>query len=440
MSSKKTYIIGAGFTGLGAGILSKSKIFEATSSAGGICASYEREGFHFEIGGGHWIFGGDPYVLNLVDSISQCKRYSRKSAVFFAGNLDATKPYAKTFVDYPIQNNLFGLGEKASGAILQQLIASSKSADIPATMEEWLKINFGELLCDIFFRPFHEKYTAGLYKEIAPQDAYKSPLSIRDVVDGAFRKPNTDVGYNVSYLYPHEGLDTLAKKLGAHCNVDYEVALEKIDPSTRTLKLSDGRELEFDQLISTMPLNKIVEVSGLQRSTQPYTSVMVLNMGVRLADSALARHGNHWLYIPDSLAGFHRVGYYSNVDPLFLPERFRDPEKYGSLYIEFAFKNGEKPSPARIETLCQNTSDELKEWGLINDVLIIDPTWIDVAYTWQKPKSSWVKDSIKQLAQHGIVSSGRYGGWNFQGIAESMKEGLVIGSTMSLGKDFRPQK
>ena len=50
MGGKHFFIIGAGFTGLGAGLTSGFKIFEASDEPGGICASYQKEGFRFEIG------------------------------------------------------------------------------------------------------------------------------------------------------------------------------------------------------------------------------------------------------------------------------------------------------------------------------------------------------------------------------------------------------
>jgi len=50
MGGKHFFIIGAGFTGLGAGLTSGFKIFEASDKPGGICASYQKEGFRFEIG------------------------------------------------------------------------------------------------------------------------------------------------------------------------------------------------------------------------------------------------------------------------------------------------------------------------------------------------------------------------------------------------------
>jgi protoporphyrinogen oxidase len=432
MKNPKTFIIGAGFTGLGAGLTSGFKIFEASDRPGGICASYQKEGFRFEIGGGHWIFGGDKFTLDLINKFSKCKRYFRKSAVFFAGNLEETKNLRYKFVDFPIQNNLYALGNKIASLAVKEILLNHKNSQIheTITMAEWLKLNFGKTLFSIFFAPFHERYTAGLYKEIAPQDPYKTPFDIKSVLDGAFGNPNRNVGYNVSFVYPKNGLDSLAWKIAKICNIEFGSKVEKIDVETKTLLLSDGREVRYDNLISTLPLNKLLKITGISNKEEPYTSVLVLNMGVELSKSKIAKHGFHWLYIPDSLTGFHRVGYYSNVDPMFLPKKIRNPKKYGSLYVEFAFRGGQKPSYETVKKLIDNTEAELKEYGFIKKVIVVDPTWIEVAYTWKKPKSSWLEKSLNILAEKNIFSIGRYGRWNFQGIAESLKEGVFVGSVL----------
>jgi protoporphyrinogen oxidase len=433
MADHRTLVVGAGFTGLGVGMACDARVLEASATPGGICASYEREGFHFEIGGGHWIFGGDPAVLDLIESAAPCRRYFRKSAVYFAGNLDATRPLATKMAPYPIQNHLHALGEPIARAVLAELRAMSAEADTPPIMDAWLRESFGETLHRLFFGPFHERYTAGLHHEIAPQDPYKSPFRRIDVVKGASGAVK-EVGYNVSYLYPEIGLDGLARRIAELVDVEYGARVERVHPSSHTLVLADGRELPYERLISTMPLNRLAQACGLHPDGEPYTSVLVLNLGVELADRDLARHGQHWLYVPDSRTGFHRVGYYSNVDPLFLPARHRDPARFGSLYVEFAFANGAKPSDAEIAELTRRTGEELEDWGFIRRTLIADPTWIDVAYTWRRPQSRWVEDTIRALAASDIHSSGRYGRWNFQGIAESLREGLLIGNAQSLGQ------
>ena len=79
MKKKSTLILGGGMTGLAAGVVSQLPVYEAQNVPGGICSSYylakgieeplfkapdDQEAYRFEIGGGHWIFGGDPKVLN----------------------------------------------------------------------------------------------------------------------------------------------------------------------------------------------------------------------------------------------------------------------------------------------------------------------------------------------------------------------------------------
>jgi hypothetical protein len=100
-----------------------------------------------------------------------------------------------------------------------------------------------------------------------------------------------------------------------------------------------------------------------------------------------------------------------------------------SLYIERAYLGGQKPSPLEIEKYGQAVIQELQTWGYIEDVEIIDPTWIDVAYTWSLPQSPWRNQAIQQLEQHGIYPIGRYARWRFQGIADSLQDGFFSGTS-----------
>ena len=93
---ERVAVLGGGVTGIAAGRASGGTVFEADTTAGGICASYymfpgdpqhyfsrpKTPGWYrFEKGGGHWIFGGDPVVLHLFERLACLKRYSRRSSV-----------------------------------------------------------------------------------------------------------------------------------------------------------------------------------------------------------------------------------------------------------------------------------------------------------------------------------------------------------------------
>lgn len=419
-------------TGLAAGITSGFPVLERLDHPGGICASYEREGYHFELGGGHWIFGSDPVVTRLLAGSSELRSYRRRSAVLFLGGRECTRDLRNVMVPYPIQDNLFALPKEIREAALAEILNGAEDGGPAGTMAALLEQQFGSTLCRIFFNPFHERYTAGLFREIAPQDAYKSPIDKGRVRQGAEHE-NTDAGYNATFLYPARGLDAVSQWLAQRCGIRYGAAIVRIDPKARSIELSDGRTHPYQTIVATAPLNRTVEMAGLTERVgppEPYTSVLVLNLGATLPDTPLARIGYHWLYVPDSHTGFHRIGYYSNVDPLFLPEGHRNSPGRGSLYVETAFRDSQQPSADAIQALVTAIIQELRYSGLIDKVEVADPTWVDVAYTWRRPGSDWVARATSACQECGIEPAGRYGRWTFQGIAASLKEGLLLGSVL----------
>ena len=203
MKNSDDLILGGGITGLAAGLVSGLPVFEAQDVPGGICSSYylkpgstkklfkapeDEEAYRFEIGGGHWIFGGDPVILRYIKSLTPVKSYKRKSAVYFSKK--------GLYVPYPIQNHLSYLGKNKGSRAISEIINAPDGA--PRTMGDWLEKSFGKTLMELFFAPFHELYTAGLWTDIAPQDAYKSPVDLKVALQGAMDKAPPAVGYNVT--------------------------------------------------------------------------------------------------------------------------------------------------------------------------------------------------------------------------------------------------
>jgi protoporphyrinogen oxidase len=426
-----SYILGGGVTGLSAGLSSGLPVLEASAEPGGICSSYyvrpgsqqrlsqapaDDSAYRFEIGGGHWIFGGDPTVLRFIRTLAPVKSYARQSSVYLRKQ--------DRYIPYPLQNHLRYLDKPIIGQVLREL---ARTPGPFQTMEEWMAEYFGPTLCELFFYPFHDLYTAGLYKTIAPQDAYKSPVSLSNVIQGAFDEVSS-VGYNVHFIYPAEGLNQLAHRMAALSDVRYDHRIERIDVEGKELHLADGRVLPYETLISTLPLTKMLTMTGLTVESQadPYTSVLVLNIG-----AVRGKHcpNDHWLYNPDAQSGFHRVGFYSNVDPSFLPAAARPRNQAVSIYVERAYVGGDKPSAQAIRRYSDAVVNELQDWGYITDAEVIDPTWIDVAYTWSYPGSRWKQQAMQKLEEHNIYQIGRYGRWIFQGIADSVRDGFFAGSS-----------
>lgn len=431
MSQQRDLILGAGMTGLAAGLASGLPVFEAAPVPGGICSSYyvrpgererlaqcppDEEAYHFELGGGHWIFGGDPAVLRFIEDLTPARRYNRRSAVYLRER--------DLYVPYPLQNHLRYLGEPEREQALAEMARPQGSV---RTMSEWLERSFGPTLGRLFFQPFHELYTAGLSDRIAPQDGYKSPVDMALTKRGASTE-TPPVGYNAGFVYPAEGLNTLAGRMAERCDVRFGKRVEKIDPALRSVDFADGSRENYRRLISTLPLNRMMELCGLSVEVEadPYTSVLVLNIGAVRGPRCPEEH---WLYNPDARSGFHRVGFYSNVDPMFLPKSARDRKDRVSIYVERTYRGGEKPSSAEVAAYSGAVIAELRQWGYIGEAEVADPTWIDVAYTWAWPGSRWREQAMRLLESHGIYPVGRYGRWVFQGIADSIRDGFFVGAS-----------
>ena len=422
------FVLGAGMTGLAAGYASGLPVYEASERPGGICSSYymrpgsterlpaappDGEAYRFEVGGGHWIFGGDPAVLEFIRDLAGVETYARRSSVFF--------PTTRLYVPYPLQNHLHCLEPKIASQALREMLEPSGSAE---TMKAWLRRSFGPTLCALFFDRFHELYTSGLYDRIRPQDAYKSPVDIALMLRGAFAGVDP-VGYNTQFVYPSLGLDVLAARLAQRCDVRYGKRAVRIDAPARAVLFEDGTQAGYDRLICTLPLNKALDMAGLDPGcpADPHSSVHVVNIGAKRGPHC---PDDHWLYFADSASGFHRVGFYSAVDPRFLPASARDRRDRVSIYVERSCLA--RPAAHEEADYVQAVVRELSELGYIEDVEALDASFIEVAYTWSWPRSAWAAAAQRKLAEHGIVQLGRYGRWVFQGIADSIRDGFIAGS------------
>lgn len=426
-------ILGAGMTGLAAAYASGIEVYEAADAPGGICSSYyiragdtarahqpprDGETYRFEIGGGHWIFGGDPLILKFISSLTPTKSYIRKSSV-----------YLDRLVPYPLQNHLRYLAPEQSARALREMVDAARTNHRVKTMADWLRAQFGSTLCELFFDPFHDLYTAGLFRSIAPQDGYKSPVDLALAIQGAF-DGTPAVGYNATFVYPFAGLDRLAKELASRCRIHYGKRAVRVSWEEKTIYFGDGSAAAYDLLLSTLPLNHMAEMAGLvlDELPNPAPAVLVINIGARRGAGCPQ---DHWVYIPRSKAGFHRVGFYSNVDTSFLPASARNNPDRVSIYVEKAYPEDSQPRDIDVKQLCQAVVGELQEWGWIGEVEVIDPTWIEVAYTWSWPDSAWRERALGALEERKIYQVGRFARWVFQGIADSIGDGLMAGAAFS---------
>jgi protoporphyrinogen oxidase len=373
--------------------------------------------FRFEPAGGHWLFGLSPAGLEGMRRFGEFRTYTRRAAVLLADG---------QLVPFPLQDNLRYLDAPLRKRILDELASPRVPLQPSATFAQWLHASFGPTLCALFFQPFNERYTAGLLRDVAPQDFYKSPVDLDRVRQGAL-EPVADRGYNQSFHYPEGGLDQLARAIGTGCEIHLSHRVVAIDVEERRIEFGNGRTLGYDHVISTLPLHEMAAMCRLEarHAADPATAVLVVNIAATRGRRCPIAH---WVYLAESRSGMHRVGFYSNVDASFLPAGLAEGQEYLSLYAECSYQStGVTPDDAALAEAARAIVDELKEWGFIEEAMIVEPTFTDPAYTWTRPGSRWATDTIRSLAAFGIQQIGRYGAWRFQGIATSFEEGAAAG-------------
>lgn len=370
----KGLILGAGFTGMAAGIKTNFPIYEASSHAGGICTSYIKDGFQFSNGGPHVLFGKGP-GLDYIKSIVPVNEVERRAGVYY-----------NHIFPYPFQST-----------------AQKEIVAHPNTLKSWLLEKFGLEQCNLFFDPFNAKYTAGLYDEVIQYDEFKSP-------------PAGSQGFVATFCDPVAGLSSLVEEMRRKCIINYSKMAYKIDVEHKAVAFTDGTSERYEKLISTMPLNQLLAICGKPTQELLYTSVLVLNIG---AEPAINTPTEHWLYVPFCKTNFYRLGFYSNID------KSRAPEGKVGLSVEMAFSAEFDHSDLDVPFITQEVLAELQAWGIIGKAIVVDPTWVKYAYTWlhsREPRD----EALAWLKERDIISTGRYGKWHFQGMVDSIKDGFNI--------------
>jgi protoporphyrinogen oxidase len=436
-SLNRTVVIGGGITGLFCGLIANIPVYEQRDHPGGLLASYcldDSSGVKwycrdktdnvvfFEKGGGHWLWGIDrnPYIFNFLTSLSEFKRYLRKSSVYLSDY--------DQFIPYPLQYHLGKLPKDIRDKALEDIILSRKEKSIAygnkMTFADFLQATFGETLYKIFFEPYNYRYTAGLLYEVAPPRKMKVPDDLDLIIRGSKDSSLYAVqGYNAYFYYPIIGLGPLVWRLYHRTKCYLKSRVTSIEIEENRLTVNDSYTIKFNKIYAAIPLIEVLKISNVKelvRKSEPYTNVLIVNV---IAKKGRKTPSDHWVYISKSRTGFHRIGYYSNVDRMFLPAKYRN-EEYVSAYIEKTFKGG-RSKGLNLDKEVFDILEETMDLGFIGEVIVHGYDFVRIAYTWERPGSTWVDEAIHFLMENNIIPVGRYGKWGrIEGIVESMEDVL----------------
>jgi UDP-galactopyranose mutase len=236
------------------------------------------------------------------------------------------------------------------------------------------------------------------------------------MIEGALSPVPKPMGPNARFGYPLRGgfqklMDGWVPHLKGEMRMNSRVV--KVSPSRHTLTLSDGAELRYDHLISTMPLPVLVRQIGEEAPADLREAAASLrHVSVRCVHIGVGRENlteKHWIYYPEDTV-FHRIFVQGNASPYCNP-----PGGFG-LTCEITYSE-HKPLPCDGDDLVRRCIEDCHKVGIFKPD---DPIWataqcdLPFAYVvYDHGRTAAVNKIREWLAERDIILSGRYSEWEY---------------------------
>jgi len=422
----KYLIIGSGPTGLGAAYRLKElgitdfHIIEKDGYIGGLATSFvDDKGFTWDVGG-HVQFSHYTYFDKLMlEALGEegWLTHQRESWVWMKNR----------FVPYPFQNNIRYLPKESMWNCLNGIIYNYQNpvTSKPKNFEEWISATFGKGIADEFMMPYNFKVWAYppskmAYNWIGERVAVTDLQRVTENI--IFEKDDLSWGPNNTFQFPkYGGTGGIWKAVGENLIGNEYFSLNstvsKIKSESKTVTLSDGSELTYDHLISTMPIDILFNVienapEELIETTAKllYSSTNIIGIGLKgKPKPELAT--KCWMYFPEDNSPYYRITVFSNYSPNNVP----DIDNYWSLMAEVS-ESSDKP--VNRETLVSETIKAMIEDGLIENESDVVSQFV-VSYEYGYPTPSVDRDQLLKplhpwLENQDIYSRGRFGAWKYE--------------------------
>ena len=423
--SPRIVIIGAGPTGLAAGYRLRELghtnfvMLEAREKVGGLASSETSpNGFVYDIGG-HVLFSHYEYFDTLFDKLlgDEYQLLLRDSWVWMCDR----------FLPYPFQNNIKYLPREVVLECLMGLIeAQREPLDLARfrNFEELIYGVFGKGIAKYFMMPYNFKVWAHP-PAMMNKEWIGERVSVVDIarVLGNVVLDRDDAGWgpNSTFKYPrHGGTGGLFARMQPYVqdNLRLESPVAGVDIEAKEVLLRDGSRERYDMLLSTMPLDLLVQSmsSGEVPPVVREQAARLRHSGSHIVGVGLeqpAPSKKCWMYFPEGSSPFYRVTYLSNYSPEVVPDASRN-------YSLLAEISHSEFKPDDRDTVIERTVQGMVNTQLLKDADradIVDTFLIERDYTYPTP--SLERDPALAvlhpwLESRDIYSRGRFGAWRYE--------------------------
>ena len=417
MERVRYLVIGAGVSGLAfADALGKSDdylVLERDAEIGGYCKTITQDGFVWDYSGHFFHFKHADIEKDLVSRMRGQKvlKIEKDSRIFWGRD---------RWIDFPFQKNIHQLPQDEFIDCLHDLFMARTPGAAPASEEgnfkQMLYARFGRSIAEKFLVPYNEKLYAcdlGLLDKDA-MGRFFPHADLPDIIRNM--KAPDRASYNATFTYPAGGAIEYVKALASAVRPE-AIALGEpllaVDLARKVARTA-RREIAFERLVSSAPLDRFLKLCGVAHDPSVFTwnKVLVFNLGF----DRKGPRGVHWTYYPDRDRVFYRVGFYDNI---FETDRM-------SLYVEIGFA---RDAVVDVAATRKQVLEDLAREGLITDhqlvaehSVVMDPAYVHIT------RGSMAERArvAALLAERGVYSIGRYGGWTYCSIEDNIIEARAL--------------
>src|SRR5262245_16303938 len=196
-------------------------VLEREPRAGGLCATQERDGYRFDLGGHRFISRNGGLVDRVAALLGEEMLTRQRSSVILHGG----RRYAYPLSTENLARNLSPVqGARAVASFLAARVKQGLRPSPDRSFEDWVSARFGRYVYDLFFGPYTEKLW-GIPPSQLSADWAAERISLLDLGDALLRllhlrrrgSPRT---YARRYYYPRLGIghlfDIMAADMARH--------------------------------------------------------------------------------------------------------------------------------------------------------------------------------------------------------------------------------
>jgi protoporphyrinogen oxidase len=396
-------------------------VLEAEAKPGGLCRSFVKDGFTFDLGGSHIIFSKNSSVLSFMHDVlaKNLENRIRNTKIYYKG----------AYIKYPFENGLHELPPEDCYFCLNEFIkilladAAGTTRTEPKNFQEWIYQTFGTGIAECYLKPYNEKIWKHPLTDISTHWVYgRVPRPpVEDIIKSAVDVETEGYTHQSLFSYPSVGgiealIQAIAEPIRSQiiCNAP----VQKIQKTQIGWQVAAGdSDYSGEKLISTIPLQNLkwslLEIPDFVNDAIDalcYNSVACVGIGIK---GSLPPYS--WAYVHDRvLSKAHRISFPSNFSPHVAPPN------HSSILAEITYKPGSEDDPEKsgtAEVFIQNIVKSLSDIGLFAPEDVVTTALMKNKFGYVVYDLAYQKNIEiikKYFEQIGIILLGRFSQFEYQ--------------------------